>query len=203
MEAEVWSTNPPERSGSAPAVSRPRLPGCIPDSLGDCRAVRFDVLDRVSWITTFNATTSTRWRHRPLSLNGNDASQSATLLYTNVLMKILKRSQRGAEALREVGCPPKPSASSLAEQGVLATLQMLKERLGDTGFNKFFEDQQAVLGTLTFVKGLPALDDALMLRRLTNADALITTTPSAGKLAVDVCRWRRRLCVTQTKMWAP
>jgi TP901 family phage tail tape measure protein len=82
-----------------------------------------------------------------LSLTGNDASQSATLL-TNVLSKMLKPSQQGAEALAAVGLSTDSIRQSIAEDGLLGTLDMLKSKLGDAGFVRFLEDTQAVQGAL-------------------------------------------------------
>ena len=82
-----------------------------------------------------------------LSLSGNDASTSATLL-SNILSKMLKPSQQGAEALAEVGMSADTIRASIAEKGLLATLEDLKARLGDAGFVRFLEDAQAVQGAL-------------------------------------------------------
>lgn len=83
-----------------------------------------------------------------LSLTGNDASTSATLL-TNILSKMLKPSQQGAEALAGVGMSATSIRESIAEKGLLGTLDDLKARLGDAGFVKFLEDAQAVQGALS------------------------------------------------------
>jgi TP901 family phage tail tape measure protein len=83
-----------------------------------------------------------------LSLTGNDASQSATLL-TNIMSKMLKPSQQGADALAAVGMSATSIRESIADKGLLATLEDLRTRLGDSGFNVFLEDQQAVQGALS------------------------------------------------------
>lgn len=83
-----------------------------------------------------------------LSLTGNDASTSATLL-TNILSKMLKPSQQGADALAGVGMSADSIRQSIADKGLLATLEDLKSRLGDAGFVKFLEDAQAVQGALS------------------------------------------------------
>lgn len=85
-----------------------------------------------------------------LSLNGNDASTSATLL-TNVMSKLLKPSQQGAELLAQVGLSAQGIRQSIADNGLLATLQMLQDKLGDAGFIRFMEDAQAVQGALSLV----------------------------------------------------
>lgn len=85
-----------------------------------------------------------------LSLTGNDASTSATLL-SNIMSKLLKPSQQGAEALAAVGLSTDSIRQSIADQGLLATLEMLKGKLGDSGFVRFLEDAQAVQGALTLV----------------------------------------------------
>ena len=81
------------------------------------------------------------------SLTGNDASGSVTLL-SNVLLKLLKPSQQGAEALEKVGMSTDTIRQSIAENGLQATLENLRVTLGDAGFTKFMEDAQAVTGAL-------------------------------------------------------
>jgi TP901 family phage tail tape measure protein len=87
-----------------------------------------------------------------LSTKGNDAAAATTQL-TNVMGKLLKPSQQGAEALEEVGLSTERVRELIAEKGLLGTLEVLKERLGDSGFVKFFEDQQAVQGALALTGG--------------------------------------------------
>jgi len=82
-----------------------------------------------------------------LSLLGNDAATSSTLL-TNILAKMLKPSQQGAEALEAVGMSADSIRSSISERGLLETLEDLRARLGDNGFARFLEDAQAVQGGL-------------------------------------------------------
>jgi TP901 family phage tail tape measure protein len=82
-----------------------------------------------------------------LSLAGNDASTSATLLQ-NIMSKLLKPTQQGAEALEAVGLSAQGIRESIEEQGLLGTLEMLRSRLGDSGFVRFLEDAQAVQGAL-------------------------------------------------------
>lgn len=82
-----------------------------------------------------------------LSLGGNDAARASTLL-TNILAKMLKPSQQGAEALNAVGLSADDLGKMISERGLLGTLQTLKARLGDNGFELFMEDAQAVQGAL-------------------------------------------------------
>lgn len=82
-----------------------------------------------------------------LSLAGNDAAASTTQL-TNLLSKILKPSQQAAEMLDAVGLSTGRIRDMIAERGLLATLESLRAQLGDSGFTKFLEDQQAVLAGL-------------------------------------------------------
>jgi TP901 family phage tail tape measure protein len=83
-----------------------------------------------------------------LSLTGNDASTSATLL-TNIMAKLLKPSQQSADALAAVGLSAGSIRQSIADDGLLGTLDMLRDKLGDAGFVKFMEDAQAVQGALS------------------------------------------------------
>lgn len=87
-----------------------------------------------------------------LSTKGNDAAAATTQL-TNVMGKLLKPSQQGAEALEGVGLSTERVRALISEKGLLGTLEVLKERLGDSGFVKFFEDQQAVQGALALTGG--------------------------------------------------
>ncbi len=82
-----------------------------------------------------------------LSLSGNDASTSSTLL-TNILSKLLKPSKQAAASLEEVGLSSDGIRKMIAEKGLLGTLNELKARLGDNGFVKYLEDAQAVQGAL-------------------------------------------------------
>jgi TP901 family phage tail tape measure protein len=82
-----------------------------------------------------------------LSLSGNDAEQSTTQLF-NVLEKLLKPSKQSADALSAVGMSVDTIRASIADKGLLVTLQDLKARLGDAGFVKFMEDARAVTGAL-------------------------------------------------------
>lgn len=87
-----------------------------------------------------------------LSTKGNDAA-SATTQLTNVMSKLMKPSQQANEALEGVGLSTDRIRELIEEKGLLGTLEVLKERLGDSGFVKFFEDQQAVQGALALTGG--------------------------------------------------
>jgi TP901 family phage tail tape measure protein len=87
-----------------------------------------------------------------LSLNGNDAATSSTQL-SNVMSKMLKPSQQGAEALDAVGLSVEALQEMIADRGLLGTLEELRARLGESGYIKFLEDQQAVQGGLALLGG--------------------------------------------------
>jgi TP901 family phage tail tape measure protein len=87
-----------------------------------------------------------------LSTKGNDAAAATTQL-TNVMGKLMKPSQQANEALEGVGLSTERIRELIAEKGLLGTLEILKDRLGDSGFTKFFEDQQAVQGALALTGG--------------------------------------------------
>ena len=82
-----------------------------------------------------------------LSNTGNDAAASATRL-GDIMAKLLRPSQQGAEALASVGLSLDDVHRSLREEGLLDTLLMLRERLGDTGFRRLFDDAQGLQGAL-------------------------------------------------------
>jgi TP901 family phage tail tape measure protein len=87
-----------------------------------------------------------------LSLKGNDAAASSTLLQ-NVMQKLLRPSQQAQEALAGVGISVDDIRGMIAEKGLLGTLETLKSSLGDSGFTRFWEDAQAVQGALGIVGG--------------------------------------------------
>lgn len=120
-----------------------------------------------------------------LSLNGNDAATSATQL-TNVMSKLLKPSQQGAAALEAVGLSIEDVQAMLTEKGLLGTLEELKARLGDAGFVRFLEDQQAVQGGLALLGGdldaTRARFDALHDSAGASADAFKQTDSDARKV---------------------
>lgn len=79
-----------------------------------------------------------------------DASLAATQL-GGAMQKILKPSEIGAKALESVGLSLEMVQDKVRKDGLLATLEMLRERLGDTGFNQFFDDIQGLQGALIAV----------------------------------------------------
>jgi TP901 family phage tail tape measure protein len=87
-----------------------------------------------------------------LSLKGNDAAASSTLLQ-NVMQKLLRPSRQASEALAAVGISTDDIRTMIAERGLLGTLETLKASLGDSGFTRFWEDAQAVQGALGLVGG--------------------------------------------------
>ncbi len=82
-----------------------------------------------------------------LSRSSGNAELSATQL-SGVMAKLLKPTEQGAEALAEVGLSVESLRRSIAEQGLLPTLEMLRERLGNNGTAKFFDDVQGLQGVL-------------------------------------------------------
>lgn len=82
-----------------------------------------------------------------LSRSNGDASLTATML-SGVMSKLLKPSQMGAQALEAVGLSAQRVREMLNENGLAGTMQVLRERLGDTGFGQLFDDVQALQGAL-------------------------------------------------------
>lgn len=87
-----------------------------------------------------------------LSTKGNSASDATTQL-VNVMGKLLKPSQQATEQLEAVGLSTERIQDLIAEKGLLGTLEVLRDRLGDSGLNRFMEDQQAVIGTMGILGG--------------------------------------------------
>lgn len=87
-----------------------------------------------------------------LSQSGNDAAASSTQLAA-LMGKLLRPSQQASEALEAVGLSVEDVQASLREKGLLGTLEMLKARLGESGFVKFAEDQEAVRAALALTGG--------------------------------------------------
>jgi len=96
-----------------------------------------------------------------LSTKGFNAEQATTAL-TNVMAKLLKPSIQAEKALEAVGLSTDSLRQMIAEKGLLGTLEELKARLGDAGFVKFLEDQQAVQGGLALLGGDLAATKAIM-----------------------------------------
>ncbi len=69
------------------------------------------------------------------------------------MSKLLKPSQQAAELLDSVGLSTDSIRQSIAEKGLLGTLEELRAKLGESGFIKFLEDQQAVQGGLALLDG--------------------------------------------------
>lgn len=87
-----------------------------------------------------------------LSTKGMDASMASTSL-SGVMSKLLKPSQQAAELLDEVGLSTDTIRQSIAEKGLLGTLEELRAKLGEAGFVKFLEDAQAIQGGLALLGG--------------------------------------------------
>lgn len=86
-----------------------------------------------------------------LSRSSGDASLSATQL-DGVMQKLIKPSQQGAEALEAVGLSTDSLRASIEERGLLGTLTMLRDRLDDSGFVRFFDDVQGLQGALALTR---------------------------------------------------
>lgn len=87
-----------------------------------------------------------------LSTRGNSAADATTQL-SNVMAKLMSPSRQAADLLDEVGLSSDRLKGLIAEKGLLGTLEVLKERLGDSGFKTFFEDIQAKQGALALLGG--------------------------------------------------
>jgi hypothetical protein len=69
------------------------------------------------------------------------------------MSKLQKPSQQAQESLDAVGLSGDRLKELLAEQGLLGTLTILKERLGDNGFVRFLEDQEAIRAGVALTTG--------------------------------------------------
>jgi TP901 family phage tail tape measure protein len=87
-----------------------------------------------------------------LSTKAFSAEQGATGLAA-VMSKLMKPSQQAQEQLDAVGLSGDRLKDLLAEQGLLGTLNTLKERLGDNGFVRFLEDQEAIRAGVALTTG--------------------------------------------------
>jgi len=87
-----------------------------------------------------------------LSTKGFNAEQATTAL-VNVMGKLLKPSEQAKAMLEQVGLSTDTIRQSIADKGLLATLEELRAKLGENGFVKFLEDQQAVQGGLALLGG--------------------------------------------------
>jgi len=87
-----------------------------------------------------------------LSTKGFNAEQATTAL-VNVMGKLLKPSEQAKQMLEQVGLSTDTIRQSIADKGLLATLEELRAKLGENGFVKFLEDQQAVQGGLALLGG--------------------------------------------------
>lgn len=87
-----------------------------------------------------------------LSTKAFSAEQGATGLAA-VMAKLQKPSQQAQEQLDAVGLSGDRLKDLLAEKGLLGTLTTLKERLGDNGFVRFLEDQEAIRAGVALTTG--------------------------------------------------
>lgn len=87
-----------------------------------------------------------------LSTKAFSAEQGATGLAA-VMSKLQKPSQQAQEQLDAVGLSGDRLKELLAEKGLLGTLTTLKERLGDNGFVRFLEDQEAIRAGVALTTG--------------------------------------------------
>lgn len=87
-----------------------------------------------------------------LSTKAFTAEQGATGLAA-VMAKLMKPSQQAQEQLDAVGLSGDRLKDLLAEKGLLGTLTTLKERLGDNGFTRFLEDQEAIRAGVALTNG--------------------------------------------------
>ncbi len=87
-----------------------------------------------------------------LSTKAFSAEQGATGLAA-VMSKLQKPSQMAQEQLDAVGLSGDRLKQLLAEKGLLGTLTTLKERLGDNGFVRFLEDQEAIRAGVALTTG--------------------------------------------------
>lgn len=87
-----------------------------------------------------------------LSTKGYSAEQGATGI-ASLLSKLQKQGPQAAEMLDRVGLSTERLRQVLAEEGLQGTLDILKERLGDIGFETFLEDQEAIKAATALMTG--------------------------------------------------
>lgn len=87
-----------------------------------------------------------------LSTKGFSAEQGATGLAA-VMSKLQKPSQQAQESLDAVGLSGDRLKDLLGEKNLQGVLLTLKERLGDNGFIRFLEDQEAIRAGVALTSG--------------------------------------------------
>lgn len=117
-----------------------------------------------------------------LTQGGGSASEAATRL-EGILQKLLRPSAMAEETLNSVGLSGAKLRQVVKEQGLVAALQLLDDKLGGNSekLGKVFEDSQAVVGALALLRdgGKPA------------ADALGEVADSAGMVGEGFDSWSK------------
>lgn len=126
-----------------------------------------------------------------LTRGSGDASQSATQV-SGVLAKLLKPSQAGAEALKEIGISAFEVKGQLAERGLLGTLQHLRKEMTQSQFQALFDDIEAMNGALALTGPNGAQAQAVI-------DAVAN---SAGNAETAFEKWASSMGAKQARAWA-
>lgn len=121
-----------------------------------------------------------------LSKSNGDAAQSATML-RGILNKLLKPSEMAKDVLKDVGLSAEGLRQNLAEKGLLDTLRLLRDRIGDNqeAFGKFWEDSEALAGALTILGADAGEVDAVFASLAGSTGALNDAVDSASKTTRD------------------
>lgn len=120
-----------------------------------------------------------------------DAAQSSTALQ-GIMSKLLRPSQQGAEALKEIGIQGNGVRQMLAEKGLLGTLETLRKQLGQSGFQLLFDDVQALNGALQITG--PGLEDA--------RQVIDNVGDSAGAADEAFGKWAKSMGAQNSRAWA-
>lgn len=89
-----------------------------------------------------------------LTRGGSDAAESSTQL-SAIMRTLVKPSQQAQDALEEIGLSSSELRRVVREDGLLAALQLLDERLGGNteAMGKVFNNSRALTGVLALLKG--------------------------------------------------
>lgn len=126
-----------------------------------------------------------------LTKSTGDAAQSSTALQ-GIMSKLLRPSQQGAEALKVFADEGTSIREMLQEKGLLGTLETLRERLGDSGFQLVFDDVQALNGALQLTG--PGLEDA--------RQVIENVADSAGAADAAFETWGKSMGAKNSRAWA-
>lgn len=122
-----------------------------------------------------------------LTQTNGDVARSATAV-AGVLQKLQAPSQSGAKVLEDVGLSAGQLRKVLAEQGLIAALQLLDKRLGGNSesLRKVFDDIEGFNGALALLRN-GGVDAAKVIDSVTNSSGKLAT---AFKVVQDTDEFR-------------